>query len=158
MAGELLRVEAPYFVAGVVIRDDHCAYAAPIMRWACGMRRDALMKELARKRFTVTTVEDHLVNASIPETTSWFKVRNGLPVTQIAFNAVALHRRQIEHNHGETLEALSEQGGLDWYELWCGFTGRPLFPTTPHKLWDCRSHVLNTVTANSFRKKDTTRA
>jgi hypothetical protein len=79
----------------------------------------------------------------VPE--DWFNVRNGLPVTRVAFRVVAQFRQQIEHNHGETLEQLSAQGGLDWYELWCGLTARSLFPTQPVSVGECRSHVLDVV-------------
>jgi hypothetical protein len=53
----LVRVEAPRFTAGLIIRGDRCIYAAPILRWACGMRRDALRASLARKKFKATIIE-----------------------------------------------------------------------------------------------------
>jgi hypothetical protein len=75
----------------------------------------------------------------------WFKIRNGLPVTQVAFDVVEQSRSQIERNHGKTLEELSEHGGLDWYELWCGFVGRSLQPRAPISMSECREYVLDVV-------------
>jgi hypothetical protein len=75
----------------------------------------------------------------------WFKIRCGLPVTQIAFNVVAQFRSQIERNHDTSLEELNEQGGLNWYELWCGFVGRPLQPLAPMSNAECREYVLQVV-------------
>jgi hypothetical protein len=75
----------------------------------------------------------------------WFKIRNGLPVTQIAFEVVAQFRPQIERNHGATLEELNDRGGLKWYELWCGFVGRALEPPAPMSKQECRSYVLQVV-------------
>jgi hypothetical protein len=40
------------------MRGDRCVYAAPILRWACGMRREALRASLARKKFKATIIED----------------------------------------------------------------------------------------------------
>jgi hypothetical protein len=57
---QLVRVEAPHFVAGLIMRDDHCVYAAPILRWACGMRRSALRAEFARKRYTASIIGGHI--------------------------------------------------------------------------------------------------
>jgi hypothetical protein len=57
LVGELVRVEAPKFTAGLIMRGDRCVYAAPILRWACGMRREALRASLARKKFKATIVE-----------------------------------------------------------------------------------------------------
>ncbi len=37
MDGELVRVIAPYFVAGIIFEDGKAVYAAPILRWALGM-------------------------------------------------------------------------------------------------------------------------
>jgi hypothetical protein len=54
--GELVRVVAPYFVAGLIMRGDRCVHAAPILRWAVGMGRDALRQSFARKRFSAMLV------------------------------------------------------------------------------------------------------
>jgi hypothetical protein len=53
-----VRVEGPKFTAALIMRGDRCVYAAPILRWACGMRREALRASLARKRFKATIIED----------------------------------------------------------------------------------------------------
>lgn len=53
-AGDLVRVVAPHFVAGLIMRDERVIYAAPILAWARGMRRQQLAATFARKRFTAT--------------------------------------------------------------------------------------------------------
>lgn len=58
----------------------------------------------------------------------WFKVMSGPPYRAISLAAVERHRARIEHNHGQSLERLNQRGGLDWYELWCAFNDRSLFP------------------------------
>jgi hypothetical protein len=74
-------------------------------------------------------------------------VRDGAPYTAIAFAVVARHRRQIEYNHGMTLEEIGAAGGLDWYELWCGFNRLPLFPATPIQPAVACAWILAAVTA-----------
>ena len=39
MTEQLVRVEAPHFVAGIVMVGDVCTEAAPILRWAAGHSR-----------------------------------------------------------------------------------------------------------------------
>ncbi len=47
----------------------------------------------------------------------------------VPWSFVEPHREQIEKNHcGQTLERLVERWGLSPYELWCGVTGRDLYP------------------------------
>jgi hypothetical protein len=81
-------------------------------------------------------------------------VRDGLPYRVIAFSAVAEYRAQFEAVFGQTLEELNAAGGLDWYELWCGFVGRPLFPTQKIDPADARAAVLARVAEHSLRKRD----
>lgn len=92
-----------------------------------------------------------------PPPSGWFPVLHGTPYRAISFAAVALHRARIEDNHDQTLERLKERGGLDWFELWCGFTDRPLFPGTMEtarmKIEDMRDFVIDAVAAASFRSK-----
>lgn len=80
----------------------------------------------------------------------WFAVRDGLPVVAIGFAVVAAYRRQIEHNQGESLEAINAAGGLDWYELWAGFSGFPLFPSRPMTPDACRTAVLRVAQDAAF--------
>lgn len=87
-----------------------------------------------------------------PDPTRWFAVRDGLPVVAVGFAAVAVYRRQIEDNQGQTLEEISATGGLDWYELWAGFSGFPLFPSRPMSLAECRTIVLQIVQDASFNR------
>ena len=77
--------------------------------------------------------------------TEWFAVLNGLPVIRIGFSAVAQHRAQIERNHGATLEELNAAGGLDWFELYCGFTGQNLFPAPKVTPEQARAWVIEQV-------------
>jgi hypothetical protein len=77
----------------------------------------------------------------------WFAVRDGGAYRALGFAAVAAHRRQIEDNHGESLEALNAAGGLDWYELYVGMRGIALFPTHPIASDVARRFVLDAVAA-----------
>jgi hypothetical protein len=79
----------------------------------------------------------------------WFAVLHGLPVTRISFAVVALYRARIERNHGASLEHLNERGGLDWYELWCGFHNVPLFPRPKRREAAMRDDVLAVVAGNA---------
>jgi hypothetical protein len=80
----------------------------------------------------------------------WFNVMNGLPVTRISFAVVALYRARIESNHCASLEMLNETGGLDWYELWCGFHDAPLFPRPKQRREALmRDDVLAVVAGNA---------
>lgn len=49
ISGALVRVEAPHFVAGLIIKDDVCTFAAPILAWAVGRDRAWLRAYFARK-------------------------------------------------------------------------------------------------------------
>jgi hypothetical protein len=50
----LVRVVAPHFVAGLVLEDDRCTEAAPILAWAIHWRRDALRAYFRRKHWRAT--------------------------------------------------------------------------------------------------------
>lgn len=52
----LVRVEAPHFCAALIIRDDRCVHAAPILAWAVGLDSDALRQYFARKQWRATIV------------------------------------------------------------------------------------------------------
>jgi hypothetical protein len=54
--GQLVRVVGRDFVAGVIMRDDHCVFAAPKLYWARGVGRDALAASFLRKRFSATVL------------------------------------------------------------------------------------------------------
>lgn len=75
----------------------------------------------------------------------WFRVLRGAPYMAIKFEVVARHRARIEDNHGQTLEHLNARGGLDWYELWCGFNDRPLFPAPKLNADAMRDEILAIV-------------
>lgn len=47
---------APHFVAGLIMRDDRCVFAAPILIWTLGMRAAALRASFARKKFIATVL------------------------------------------------------------------------------------------------------
>jgi hypothetical protein len=68
----------------------------------------------------------------------------------LAFEAVEKHRAQIEYNHGQALEDLNARGGLDWYELYCGFTGRDLYPAVSVSEADARAFVVREVQAHAL--------
>jgi hypothetical protein len=54
----LVRVEAPHFVAGIVLdHHERCISAAPILRWAIGLDRLALREEFARRGWKATVVK-----------------------------------------------------------------------------------------------------
>lgn len=77
-------------------------------------------------------------------------MRDALPYIGIDFPTVARFRSNFEANHGQTLENLRDQGGLDWIELWCGFTATPLFPSPPIDAEAARLYVLREVTRLSL--------
>lgn len=77
----------------------------------------------------------------------WFKLRGCLPYTAIGMPALEQYRVEIEANYGLPLEALSESGGLDWYELWCVITGRPTYPIQQVDPDICKEIVLSRVIA-----------
>ena len=52
------------------------------------------------------------------------------------------HRAQARTNHGESLERLAEQGGLDWVDLWLVLSDQFLYPEPPITEEDARAHVL----------------
>lgn len=45
MSETLVRIEAPHFVAGILIKDDKCVYAAPILAWTVGKTREFLSQQ-----------------------------------------------------------------------------------------------------------------
>lgn len=55
-----------------------------------------------------------------------FKALNAFPVLQpghqpqeyIPYNIIAPHEAQAMKNHGQSLQRLSERGGLSWGEIW----------------------------------------
>lgn len=50
----MLRIEAPHYVAGLVLAHDICVRAAPILKWARGKHKDYLLSYFKRKGYTVT--------------------------------------------------------------------------------------------------------
>lgn len=45
----LVGVDAPHFNAGIILRDDVCVDAAPILKWCIGKRRDEISAYFKRK-------------------------------------------------------------------------------------------------------------
>lgn len=63
----LVRVEAPHFVAGLVIGgDERCVRAAPILKWALHKRADELREFFRKKGWKATRVgaEQNSANGS----------------------------------------------------------------------------------------------
>lgn len=59
MSALLVRVIAPHFVAGLIIRDDRCIEAAPILRRDCvGQAADELRALFVRKGWKATVRPD----------------------------------------------------------------------------------------------------
>ncbi len=50
----LVRVEAPHFVAGLLMRGLICTHAAPILKWAINKERDYLRSYFAKKGWKAT--------------------------------------------------------------------------------------------------------
>ena len=60
MAELLVRVLAPHFCAGLVMRDGRCVEAAPILRWAVGRDRDQLRTQFAQRGWQAQIVKPHV--------------------------------------------------------------------------------------------------
>ena len=54
----LVRVEAPHFVAGLLIDGDVCFAAAPILGWAIGKGRDEMRSYFSKMGWKATIVRD----------------------------------------------------------------------------------------------------
>lgn len=52
----LVRVVAPHFVAGIIMRDGRCIQAAPILKWCRGACRATLAAEFQRKGWVATVL------------------------------------------------------------------------------------------------------
>ena len=63
----LVRVVAPHFVAGLVLTDDTCTDAAPIMRWAIGKHRAFLSEYFRRKGWKAAIIPCRAKPVSNPE-------------------------------------------------------------------------------------------
>lgn len=61
----LAQVTAPHFCAGIVMENDVCTDAAPILRWAVGKPRAELRQYFARKGWRVSIVTPTL--SDIPQ-------------------------------------------------------------------------------------------
>jgi hypothetical protein len=62
LTGDLVRVVAPHFVAGIIVRDGKCVTAAPILRWAIGKTRDELRAYFASKRWDARIIAANAKN------------------------------------------------------------------------------------------------
>ena len=49
VSDELIRVVAPHFVAGIILRDGIAVETAPILKWAMGKSRSELCDYFAKK-------------------------------------------------------------------------------------------------------------
>lgn len=53
----IVRVEAPHFVAGIILNEAGiCIEAAPILRWAVGKRREELLPYFKRKKWAALVI------------------------------------------------------------------------------------------------------
>ena len=61
MSETLIRVTAPHFCAGIVIKGDRCTDAAPILGWCVGKNQAKLAAYFVRKGWKVEEVnhDDH---------------------------------------------------------------------------------------------------
>lgn len=55
---ELVRVKAPHFTAGLVLRDGKCVLAAPILAWCIGKYRLVLRLDFARLGYEARIVKE----------------------------------------------------------------------------------------------------
>lgn len=54
---QLIRIEGPDFVAGLILCDGICVKAAPVIRWTVGKRAEDLRIAFANKLWRARTVE-----------------------------------------------------------------------------------------------------
>jgi hypothetical protein len=85
--------------------------------------------------------------------TEWFPILGGAPYVGLKMTAIEPYRARIERNHGQTLERLSERGGLDWMEFWCAMNDRPLYPTPKVTAEAARLFVLKAVIFETGKQK-----
>lgn len=45
----LIAVDAPHFYAGIIIENDYCIKAAPILKWCVGKHKDYLYNYFCKK-------------------------------------------------------------------------------------------------------------
>ena len=53
----LVRVEAPHFVAGLIMKNGTCIAAAPILRWAIGKSANYLRQYFIKKEWKASIVQ-----------------------------------------------------------------------------------------------------
>lgn len=56
MSETLVRIDAPHFCAGIIIADDRCIKAAPILAWSIGRNAAYLRKYFADKGWKATVL------------------------------------------------------------------------------------------------------
>lgn len=56
--GMLVRIQAPHFVAGIIIHRGRVIYCAPILRWMINMSDDAVRSLAERKGWRATIVRE----------------------------------------------------------------------------------------------------
>lgn len=54
---DLVQITAPHFCAGIIVTDDRCTNAAPILLWAVGWSRERLQAYFAKKGWKAVVVE-----------------------------------------------------------------------------------------------------
>ena len=49
----LIRIEAPHYVAGIIVEDGVCKMAAPILSWSVGKKEEFLLNYFKKKNFDI---------------------------------------------------------------------------------------------------------
>lgn len=49
----LIRITSPYYVAGLIIENEKCIHAAPILKWAVGKDAQYLVGYFTKKNFKI---------------------------------------------------------------------------------------------------------
>jgi hypothetical protein len=75
--GMLVRVEAPHFVAGLIVKNQRVVATAPILAWARGMGVVALEASIKRKRWDWQVLDDGSVDRLASELLARAPARDG---------------------------------------------------------------------------------
>jgi len=57
---QIVRVVAPHFVAGLIIKNGYCTEAAPILRWAVGKASDELRQYFKSRQWRASIIRWNL--------------------------------------------------------------------------------------------------
>lgn len=55
----LIHVTAPHFVAGLILENDICVHAAPILKWTVGWTRDELRNWFRFKGYSARVLKEN---------------------------------------------------------------------------------------------------